>query len=381
MTTETTQTLVGGSLALLLTLSVGFAAGWPAWATGAAMIGLLIVTVVALRWQRDRKEQAVLKAEAEYRRQQAALAAAQSRQAPAAAPTSSNPITAVSLPSSLADVPFTFGCTVHWRSTRPVLGDAHAVPAAVAAEAILDRARQISATYRPDDGAVVHALASALGHPASDATDHLVTWATTVSAAPDQQAREHLQELAMLRRQRHIQEQRIDNERLVRSYLGDDVLRSVGSAVVWWLARDDRQVRETVDLIGTLAQLSAAANNAEPDQRFSRDTHEAGPAGPSSAVTFVADSTRDVEPEPLQTRTATDLLPDPDDSENTLFGHQYADLLDRHEHPDLAGRVRHRYGTIDSPELFEGDLHDGQGNGNRESLPGEPPLTDTPPDG
>ncbi|HEX4722180.1 MAG TPA: hypothetical protein VH333_06665, partial [Pseudonocardiaceae bacterium] len=49
------------------------------------------------------------------------------------------------------------------------------------------------------------------------------------------------------------------------AYLGEDVLKNTGSAVVWWLARakDDMDVRAAVDLIGALRQLSAAANNSE----------------------------------------------------------------------------------------------------------------------
>lgn len=52
-------------------------------------------------------------------------------------------------------------------------------------------------------------------------------------------------------------------ERNKRRYLSDDVLKDPGSAVVWWLARNDEQVEGTVERIGLLARLSAAANNSE----------------------------------------------------------------------------------------------------------------------
>jgi hypothetical protein len=41
-----------------------------------------------------------------------------------------------------------------------------------------------------------------------------------------------------------------------------------GSAIVWWIPRDFSQVRETGALIGTLAQLCAAANNTEAPDLF-----------------------------------------------------------------------------------------------------------------
>jgi hypothetical protein len=44
-----------------------------------------------------------------------------------------------------------------------------------------------------------------------------------------------------------------------RAYLGRDVLKDPGSAVVWWLARNDDHVEKTVQAIGLLAQLSSAA--------------------------------------------------------------------------------------------------------------------------
>lgn len=46
------------------------------------------------------------------------------------------------------------------------------------------------------------------------------------------------------------------------------MLKSAGSAVVWWLARHDDDIEKTVDLIGPLAQLTAAANDEEVPELF-----------------------------------------------------------------------------------------------------------------
>jgi hypothetical protein len=172
--------------------------------------------------------------------------------------------------------------------------------------------------------------------------------------------------LSALRRQRQLDVLRIDKERMVRSYLGEEVLTSVGSTVVWWLAQDPTRVRETVDLIGTLAQLSAAANDAEVDRAFQhllpehlRPTpiqHEipfeptnGSSAGFNGQAAFVVDSSGTVDNHAEPVDSPDDLLPRPGDEHNTLFGHHLADLLDRHEHSDLADEARHRYGVHEWP--------------------------------
>jgi hypothetical protein len=261
----------------------------------------------------------------------------------------------------LDGIPFTFDCTVHWKSARPQFDDNHADPAAVAVAAVLQRARQVCHSHNPDDDTVVHALAASLGHSAPTHDGLLFAWATGVAARVGQEHREHLYDLATLRRQQNLQQQRIANQRMLRTYLGDEVLTSVGSAVVWWLARDETQVRETVELIGTLAQLSAAATDSEVDELFQhlvpdhlREPAEAssGWFSPSTVGTstpsFVVDGAGDVEPTAGQPLGQADLLPDADDAGNSLFGHQFADLAARHGHDDLAQQIRERYQTIDT---------------------------------
>nr|ADI71468.1 putative secreted protein [Amycolatopsis orientalis subsp. vinearia] len=233
----------------------------------------------------------------------------------------------------------------------------HADPAAIATAAIVERAREISQSHHPDDDAVVHALAASLGRPAVTPDRLLQAWATDVKTQIGQHHREHLNALATLRRQQQLQEQRIANQRVVRAYLGDEVLTDVGSTVVWWLARNEEEVRETVDLIGTLARLSAAANNQEVDELFRHLVPEN--AAPRPAVpppsfftppepAFFVDAAGEVNPAAADRGTKVDLLPDPDDAQNSLFGHQLADLAERHGHSDLAQEYRERYRTVDA---------------------------------
>ena len=41
------------------------------------------------------------------------------------------------------------------------------------------------------------------------------------------------------------------------------MLTSTGSAVVWWLARHEDEMEKAVDMVGPLAQITAAANDEE----------------------------------------------------------------------------------------------------------------------
>ncbi|MFD7655857.1 hypothetical protein ACFV4N_17930 [Actinosynnema sp. NPDC059797] len=189
-----------------------------------------------------------------------------------------------------------------------------------------------------------------------------------------------------MRKRQHLWEQEVAAERAVRAYLGDEVLTSTGSAVVWWLARNTAEVRETADLIGTLARLSAAAGDREVDEVFRHllpehlrrpveaerfREHPDAPDGavldgkPFAAVRF------DVNGSGANGSGANgsgangfgvnggavphdDLLPAPDD--RALFGSQLADLLERHEEPERAHQARDRYGVPDlsaeEPWLF-----------------------------
>ncbi len=362
MNKNTTGAIAVIAGALLVPLGAGLAADRPLWLTMVLMVGALVITLLVLRGWYDHREQAELRAETEYRRQMAAQQAPPPPPPPAPAPPPSHEVSSGSLPSLLDGIPFRFGCTVHWGPATARPFDSHTDQAAIAAAAVVQRAQQISRMHHPEDDTVLHALAASLGQPATSPDGLLSVWATDVKAGVGQEHREHLRTLDALRRQQQVQERQIEHQRMMRAYLGDEVLTSVGSTVVWWLARTDENVRETVDLIGTLARLSAAANNAEVDELFRHllpeHLREPAPApafftppfSPPEPVFTVEDVEQVAEPQAVH----ADLLPDPEDADNGLFGHQLADLVEQHGHSDKAQRVRESYRTIDADEPENG---------------------------
>jgi hypothetical protein len=77
-------------------------------------------------------------------------------------------------------------------------------------------------------------------------------------------------------------------EQSKRQYLSEDVLKDTGSAVVWWLAKNDEHVDKTVADLGLLAQLTSAANDTDVPERL-----------------------RDLMPPPHGERPGPDLLQEP----------------------------------------------------------------------
>ncbi len=364
------ETAAGAAISLLLPICVGVIFEWAAWITAVVVIVLLATTAaVVLRRRQHRVQQSMLAEQWRYEREQerAQQQAPPSEPPPAPDPPATTTIIPVRLPSSVDEIPFAFACTVHWLPQRYGSGIVHAEPAALAIQAVLERARQVTELHHPEDSdAAAYVLASALGDSTPDRTNAVTAWAESIKLTVGEEHRTHLQDLTALRRQRQLDVLRIDNERMVRSYLGEEVLTSVGSTVVWWLAQDRTRVRETVDLIGTLAQLSAAANNAKVDGAFQhlmpehlRPTpvqHEIpfepanGSSGDSNGhAVFVVDSSGTIDNHAEPVNGSDDLLPSPGDEHNTLFGHHLADLLDRHEHSDLADKTRHRYDVHEWP--------------------------------
>jgi hypothetical protein len=195
-------------------------------------------------------------------------------------------ITSVSLASAQPDYRFDFSATVHWRPVPGFVGLPHGNPVALATNAVIGRAYEITATEHPADHEVVqHKLNAALGTMQPERTGQVEAWAVRVSLVLSPPDQERLLKLADVRKDEELWERERNHEQRKRAYLTQDVLASPGSAVVWWLARDFGQVRETVALIGTLAQLSAAANNTEVPELF-RSLIESGAVPPSLSTAF-----------------------------------------------------------------------------------------------
>lgn len=106
-------------------------------------------------------------------------------------------------------------------------------------------------------------LEGMLGTSGLDGSGLVEAFATDIRLVLRPRDREHLEELDGLRKAMGSWESRRQHERNLREYLGEDVLRSPGNAVVWWMARHDDQIERAVDMIAPLTVLSAAANDEE----------------------------------------------------------------------------------------------------------------------
>jgi hypothetical protein len=246
-----------GVLSALLPAVVGTALGWPAPLWLVLSITLLAIVLMVGRVQTRRTEQAGLRAE---------LLRAPSAPQP---PTHERiAVSDVALPSGAPDYEFRFSATVCWRQL-PGARLAHANPASLAEHSIIARAGAVVADEDPRRvGMAQRMAAGALGAVQPDQSGTVEAWAELVELTLPDTDRERLRRLADVRKDEEVWEHERAHERNKRAYLGNDVLKSTGSAVVWWLARRDQDVLGTVALIGALAQLSSAANNTEVPELF-----------------------------------------------------------------------------------------------------------------
>ncbi|ADB33706.1 hypothetical protein Kfla_4689 [Kribbella flavida DSM 17836] len=168
----------------------------------------------------------------------------------------------VRLPSASPDFQFSFSAVVHWSTV--LSGSRHADLGSVAVDALLNRAKALTAGQQPTEQALnQHRLAALLGEPDLDDRGQVRTWATEVRLRLPDADSKHLQVLAALHRreQTTLLERRMERDE--RAYLRDEVLATPGSAAVWWLVNNPGQVEKAVELLETLSQLSAMANNDE----------------------------------------------------------------------------------------------------------------------
>ncbi|KUL51045.1 hypothetical protein ADL22_06820 [Streptomyces sp. NRRL F-4489] len=179
------------------------------------------------------------------------------------------PVSGIPVPSALADYPFLFSATVRWRHTAGFTSGPHGNPSSAAVASILRRVQDSAAAEHPSRYAFVqYALEGALGVPRPDDSGSVTAFATHVRLALKPADEQHLEELDALRKAAGAWESQSRHERDRRAYLGDDVLKSPGSAVVWWLARHENDIERAVEMIGPLACLSAAANDQEVPEAF-----------------------------------------------------------------------------------------------------------------
>ena len=235
-TEEKTLLAVLTAAAVLVSAALGGALGWPMWSWLLLAVPLLSVPGLMARniqrrvrpeWLREGYVAAPVQ-EVEQQPQDQQI-----------------PVADVTLPSAADGYAFHFSATVYW---SPMGGSAlqHANLAGLAADAVVSRARAITVTEQPSQvDAVAHRLAGALGAVQRDASGGVHAWADQVQLTLPEADQARLRRLSDARKDEDIWERELNYERCKRAYLADDVLRSTGSAVVWWLVQKDNDVEGT----------------------------------------------------------------------------------------------------------------------------------------
>ncbi|MEV4749256.1 hypothetical protein ACFQVD_07500 [Streptosporangium amethystogenes subsp. fukuiense] len=254
----------------------------------------------------------------------------------------------VSLPSKEEDYDFLFSATVLWSPLAFTTDEDKVNAAALAVNAILKRAEEITRQREPGRASLVqHELGGILGTMQADDTRCVQAMAESVEVTLPAHDQERLEKLARIRKKEAVWEHERKYEQNKREYLGEDVLKDTGSAVVWWLARNDEHVEKAVNDIGLLTRLSFAANNKELPEGFrhlqsdtdSDDLPEASRLpfgnGASAVDCFTAFLHKlDFKEE---------------DSQSTLFAHEVATLVGKHGRPEVADEIMLRFDTEASP--------------------------------
>ncbi|MFF8447207.1 hypothetical protein ACF06Q_05855 [Streptomyces leeuwenhoekii] len=189
--------------------------------------------------------------------------------APAEPPYQEARVVDAALPSATDGYDFVFSATVWWRPVAEHADRSDAASPALAVSSIISRALEVVRHEEPGRASFArYLLEGELGVPLPDRSGRVTSLAADVTLALAPADRERLRRLNDLRKDEEIWEYERQHERNKRRYLGDDVLKSTGSAVVWWLARHEDEIEKAVDMIGPLAQISAAANDEEVPELF-----------------------------------------------------------------------------------------------------------------
>ncbi|WP_299528267.1 hypothetical protein [uncultured Streptomyces sp.] len=189
--------------------------------------------------------------------------------APAEQPYQETRVVDASLPSATDGYDFLFSATVWWRPVPEHATQSDGAYPALAVSSVVSRALEV--VHREEPGRASFArylLEGELGVPLPDRSGRVKAMAADVTLTLAPADRERLRKLNDLRKDEEIWEYERQHERNQRRYLGDDVLKSAGSAVVWWLARHENEIEKAVDMIGPLAQIAAAANDEEVPELF-----------------------------------------------------------------------------------------------------------------
>lgn len=260
-------------------------------------------------------------------------------------------IVEVALPSMEEDYDFLFSATVRWSSEGRAMDEPVANLGGLAVDTILDRAMNITKNRLPGRASLVqHELNGALSRMRSDDGGCVRVMAESVTLTLSDHDRQRLEKLAEVRKNKAVWEHERKYEQSKREYLGEEVLKDPGSAVVWWLARNDDRVEKVVQDLGILAQLSSAANNEDipecfryllppPSQPVDDEPPTPDPGHGSSVVDHF--------------EAFLEVTDFPDgDPQRALFTRQVADYLVKHGRKDAADDLVRRF---DAPSAFVPD--------------------------
>ncbi|WSX64757.1 hypothetical protein OG504_20010 [Streptomyces sp. NBC_00986] len=189
--------------------------------------------------------------------------------APTELPYQETRVVDATLPSAADGYDFLFSATVWWRPAPDQTHPAGGACPGLAVSSVVSRATEV--VHREVPSRVNFArflLEGELGVPLLDRSGRVTAQAADVTLTLTPADRERLRKLNDLRKDEEVWEYERQHERNKRRYLGDDVLKSAGSAVVWWLARHENEIEKAVDMIGPLAQIAAAANDDEVPELF-----------------------------------------------------------------------------------------------------------------
>ncbi|WP_329001283.1 hypothetical protein OHA18_00045 [Kribbella sp. NBC_00709] len=215
----------------------------------------------------------------------------------------SRTVTDVRLPSASPDFQFSFSAVVQWSTV--LSGSRHADLGAVAVDALLERARSLTARQQVTEESLnQHRLAALLGEPALDEKGLVRSWATEVRLRLPDADHQHLLHLAALHRreQTTLLERRMEQDK--RAYLKDDVFATPGSAAVWWLVNHPGDVETALGLLDTLAELSAAANDLPIRRTSAEEIERQRPTRAELAFSTAVDNLTDQSPSDLSENEA-----------------------------------------------------------------------------
>ncbi|MGH3620372.1 MAG: hypothetical protein ACRDQ5_01090 [Sciscionella sp.] len=312
--------------AIVVPSILGLAVGGPLWVWGGLVVILLVLVVFAGAWLRERQH-----------RVRSRSTVVQRQHVPTDVEPYQEVLPTVSLDSADPDYRFHFSATVLWRRAATAIGPPHADPRDLAINSVIDRAREVTRTVRPEDHSRLgHRLGAALGSMAPDPSHYVVASAREVALTVPEEDAGRLARQAELRKDERYWEHQRNHERNMRAYLADDVLSSTSSAVVWWLANHTDQVEENVRLIDSLARL-VEVTNSDDAQGSSRSNGQRPSTGhPDHAEGLL-----------------NQLCPDPADPRRAALAHRLAELAGNAGAEELATRLGKDVGAAPTRRSLE----------------------------